>query len=77
MSTNPGSIRGFEEMRSVEIEREHDLAPDRGQRLRQSDARGDVVSTRARVDERLVAEGLHEIEARCRGSRGNPWVCDD
>src|SRR5256885_15583559 len=44
MLTNPGSIRRFEEMRSIEIEREHDVAPNRRQRLRQADAGGDTGS---------------------------------
>src|SRR4051812_679677 len=74
---NPDSIRGLEEMSSVEVEREHDVAADRGQRLRESDAGRNVVTARARVDERLVAQGLHEIEARRRGSRRSSRVCDD
>src|SRR3954466_8119292 len=61
MLANPGPARGLEEMRSIEIERENDVAPDRGQRLRQSDARGDVVPPSPRVDEGLIAQGLDEI----------------
>jgi len=63
-------------MRSLEIEREHDMPAERRERLLGRDARREVVTTRARVDERLIAERLYEIESCCRGSRGNPWACD-
>ena len=66
-----------EEMRSLEIEREHDVRSQWREILRGRDARREVVTTRPRIDERLVAQGLYEIEACCRGSRGNPWTCDD
>ena len=69
-------IDRVEEMRSLEIERQHDCPPERGQRLGRTETRSNVVPPRPRVDERLVAEGLYEIESRCRGSRGNPWSCD-
>src|SRR5256885_13632545 len=65
-----------EEMRSLEIEREHDTTPERWQGLLGRDSRRQVVTTRARVNERLVAEGLYEIESCRCGSRGNPWSCD-
>ena len=65
-----------EEMRSLEIEREHDIGTERRQRLGRRDARGKVVSASAGIDERLVAQRLYEIEACCHGSRGNPWSCD-
>ena len=74
----PHAIPGdsLEEMRSLEVEREHDVGAERWQRLRGSDPRRQIVATSARINERLVAERLHEIESRCRGSRGNPWSCD-
>ena len=65
-----------EEMRSLEIEREHDGGPKRWQRLRRSETRSEVVTARAGIDESLVAERLHEIESSCRGSGRNLWACD-
>ena len=67
---------GVEEMRSIEIEREHDSGADGWQLLRRTDARCDVMSTSARVNKSFVAERLYEIESSCRGSGGNPWACD-
>src|SRR6266550_958750 len=64
-----------EEVRSLEIEREHNLGTEGWQRLRR-DSRGDVVPSGTRVNKGLVSERLHEVEARCRGSRSNPWACD-
>ena len=69
-------IDRVEEMRSLEIEREHDVGTERWESLRRRDPRGEVVTPRTRVDECLVAERLYEIESCCRGSRGNPWSCD-
>lgn len=66
-----------EEMRSLEIEREHNVGAERWQRLRRGESRSEVMLPHPRVNERLVTEGLDEIEARCRGSRGNPWACHD
>ncbi len=65
-----------EEMRSLEIEREHYVAAKLWEGLRGSDSGSQVVTTGTRVDKRLVAERLHEIESSCRGRRGNPWACD-
>src|SRR2546423_15096115 len=65
-----------EEMRSLEIERQHNTPAQRWQALLGRDARREVMTTRTRIDERLVAERLYEIESCCRGSRGNPWSCD-
>ena len=73
---DPVSADCVEEMRSLEIEREHDVGAERWQRLRRTESRSEIVAPRARVDERLIAERLYEIETRCRGSRGNPWSCD-
>ena len=75
--TDPISAGGVEEMRSLQIEREHNVGAERWQRLRWRESRGEIVLPRPRVDERLITEGLDEIEARCRGSRGNPWACYD
>ena len=74
----PHAIPGdcVEEMRSLEIEREHDAGAERWESLRRRNPRSEVVTPRPRVNERLVAERLYEIEASCRGSRGNPWSCD-
>ena len=74
--TDPLPADGVEEMRSLEIEREHDVGAERWQRLRWREPRSEIVLPRPRVNERLVSERLDEIEARCRGSRGNPWSCD-
>ena len=65
-----------EEMRSLEIEREHDAAAQLWERLRGSDSGSQIVTTSTRVDKRLVAERLYEIESCCRGRGGNPWACD-
>ena len=73
----PISADAVEEMRSLEIEREHNVGAERWQRLRRGEPNGEIVPPRAHVDERLITEGLDEIEARCRGSRGNPWACYD
>ena len=73
----PHAISGdsLEEMRSLEVEREHDVGAERWQRLRGSDARRQIVATSARINERLVAERLHEIESSCRGSRSGACAC--
>ena len=67
---------GIEEMRSLEIQREHHIATERWETLHGRDTRRKVVTPRPRVDECLVAERLYEIEACCRGRGGNPWTCD-
>jgi len=67
---------GVEEMRSLEIEREHDSGAEGWQLLRRTEPRSDVMSTSARVNEGFVAERLYEIESSGRGRRGNPWACD-
>jgi len=74
----PHAIPGdcVEEMRSLEIEREHDVGTERRESLRGSNPRGHIVAPRSRVDERLIAERLYEIESCCSGGRGNPWSCD-
>ena len=74
--TDPRSADGVEEMRSLEIERERDVGAGRWQGLGWRQSRREIMLPRARVDERLITEGLHEIETRCRGSRRNPWACD-
>ena len=76
ISADPISGYCVEEMRSLEVEREHDVGTERWERLRRRDAGSDVVPTGMRVNKGLVAEGFDEIESRCRGSRGNPWACD-
>ena len=65
-----------EEMRSLEIEREHNAGAERWQWLRRGEPSRDVMLAHARVDKRLITQRLDEVEARCRGSRGNPWACD-
>ena len=65
-----------EEMRSLEIEREHDSGAERWQRLLRTDPRSDVMSTSARVNKGLVAERLREIESSARDGASNPWACD-
>ena len=74
--TDPRSADGVEEMRSLEIEREHDVGAGRWQGLGWRQSRSEIMLPRAHVDERLITEGLHEIETRCGGSRRNPWACD-
>lgn len=73
---DPFSGDGIEEMRSLEVEREHDVGAEGWQRLRRGESRGEIMPSRPRVDERLIAKRLYEIESRCRGRRGNPWACD-
>ena len=75
-SADPLAADRVEEMRSLEIERQHDCPPERGQRLGRTETRSNVVPPRPRVDERLVAERLYEIEACCSGRGCNPWTCD-
>ena len=74
--TDPISADSVEEMRSLESEREHNVGAEGWQRLRWREAGREIVTPRPRVDERLITERLNKIEARCRGSRGNPWSCD-
>src|SRR5437660_10866030 len=66
----------IEEMRSLEIEREHHISTERWESLRGRDSSREVVTARLRIDERLVAKRLYEVESCCRGRGGNPWACD-
>src|SRR2546423_11484011 len=68
--TDPIPADSVEEMRSLEAEREHDIGAEGWQRLRRRETSREIVTPRARVDERLITEGLDGIEARCRASQG-------
>src|SRR5438105_4628616 len=57
ISSDPISGYFVEEMRSLEVEREHDVGTERRERLRRRDAGGDVVPAGMRVNKGLVAEG--------------------
>ena len=70
------STDGIEEMRSLEVEREHDSGAERWQRLLRTHPRRDVMSASVRVNKSLVAERLREIESGVRDGAGNPWACD-
>src|SRR6185436_17289100 len=74
--SNPLAAHCVEEMRSLHIERQHDAAAQRWQRLGRRDACGDVMPAGAGINEGLIAQRLHEIESRCRGSGSAPCTRD-
>ena len=76
MLSDPLAAHCLEEMRSLEIERQHDVAAQRWQRLGRRDACGDVMPAGAGIDESLIAQRLYEVESRCRGSGSDPCACD-
>jgi len=74
--SDPLTAHRVEEMRSLQIKCQHDGAAERWQRLGRRDARGDIMTAGFRIDERLVAQRLYEIESRCRGRGSDPCACD-
>src|SRR4029079_5245969 len=53
---DPFSARCVEEVRALEFEPERDIAAEGRQRLRQANARGEIVTPGPRIDESLIAE---------------------